>query len=177
VAGTSASGGRNAKSKAAHERAGTARKDRHAHTTPEAPSGRPLKPGYLSAVASAMWDELVAIMEREQRLTLSDGPYLEDASECYAEYVRWRVKAQADPLTQTKVTVDSAGNEHRVEQVHPSQQQYRLASETWRKKMVEGGITPIARSRVKLPEQVEVEDEFESHQKARANVAQFSRVK
>lgn len=131
----------------------------------------------MSAVAAAIWEELAAIMEREQRLSVNDGPFLEDASECYAEVVRWRAIAQASPLTQTKVTVDSAGNEHRVEQVHPAQVQYRLASETWRKKLVEGGLTPSARSRVKLPDAEPNEDDFSKHQKANPGTPALTRVK
>lgn len=104
-----------------------------------------------------MWDQLAAIMEREGRLTVNDGPFLEEASDSYAEYVRWRAKATADPLTQLKVTVDSSGSEHSVEQVHPSQVQYRLASEAWRKKKVEGGFTPTARGRVKISDREPVD--------------------
>lgn len=107
-----------------------------------------------------MWDQLAAIMASEGRLTTSDGPYLEDTSETYAELVRWRAKAHNSPLTQDKVTVDGSGQEHREEKAHPAQQQYRLASETWRKKLVEGGFTPTARSRVKVADPIVTTDEW-----------------
>lgn len=158
--------GNRAKSTQEHLRNGTYREDRHGrHRTPEAPAGTPEKPPYLSEVASAMWDQLAAIMEREGRLTVNDGPFLEDAAECYAELARWRVAAQRSPLTQTKVTVDSAGNEHREEKPHPAQQQYRLASEAWRKKLVEGGLTPTARNRVRVSDQDQELDEFTRFQR------------
>lgn len=118
--------------------------------TPEA--GRPPKPDNLSAVATAKWDELVAIIEAEGRITKSDGPWLEVTSEAYAEYIRWREEAQAAPLIHERDVFDKVGTLIGTDiKAHPAQQQHRLSWETYRKLLAEGGLTPSSRARASLP--------------------------
>ena len=118
----------------------------------------------------AKWDELAAIMEQEGRLTLSDGPWLETISEAYAEYRRWLAKARQSPLTVTKVNtrmdVDGGGEQVAEEKAHPAQQQARLAWESYRKLLAEGGLTPMSRARVSGGAQDTGEDLAESFLRA-----------
>lgn len=153
-------GPRRNKSRRQREIDGSRHRPRHeTHVDPEAPIGRPDKPAHLGDVASAKWDHLVAIMEGEQRLTVSDGPWLEVTSTAYEEYRRWQALAKESPLT----TVDDKGNE----KPHPAQQQARLAWESYRKLLAEGGITPISRARVNVgADGEEQEDEFTKLQQA-----------
>lgn len=134
---------------------------------PKAPTGRPKKPAHLGPVASRKWRDLVAILEGEKRLTVSDGPWLEVTAEAYAEYRRWKEAAEEAPLT--------IETEHGPK-AHPAQQQARLAWESYRKLLGDGGVTPLARARavgLATPDD-DKEDDFETH--ARQG-AQIRRVK
>ncbi len=111
-----------------------------------------MKPDFLSPVAAQKWDELVAIMEAEGRITQSDGPWLEVTSEAYAEYIRWRAEAQGAPLIHEKDLYDKEGNLLGTDiKAHPAQQQHRLSWETYRKLLAEGGLTPSSRARAAVP--------------------------
>lgn len=152
-------GPRSNKSRRQREVDGSRHRPRHdKHVDPEPQLGRPEKPAHLGPIATVKWDGLVAIMEGEQRLTVSDGPWLEVTALAYEEYRRWLELAQNSPLT----TVDDKGNE----KPHPAQQQARLAWESYRKLLAEGGITPISRARVNVgADGEEDEDEFTKLQK------------
>jgi len=77
MAGTKSSGGRNAKSRAAHLVQGTFRKDRHAnarHNDP--PQGRPRRPKGLSVRARAEWTRMIARLDRARTLSTVDDAAL-----------------------------------------------------------------------------------------------------
>jgi P27 family predicted phage terminase small subunit len=118
-------------------------------------------------VAAAKWDELVAIIETEGRITKSDGPWLEVTSEAYAEYIRWREEAQAAPLIHERDVFDKLGTLIGTDiKAHPAQQQHRLSWETYRKLLAEGGLTPSSRARAAVPrgtgEAADPFDEFDT---------------
>lgn len=153
-------GPRSNKPKALRKLQGSRERARHRdRVEPEPAAGRPPKRDGLSAVASQKWDDLVALLEGENRLTVSDGPWLEVTSIAYAEYRRWLELAEKSELTVT----DDKGNE----KPHPSQQQARLAWESYRKLLAEGGVTPISRARVNAKQNGDdEEDEFTKLQHA-----------
>ena len=50
---------------------------------PEPELGRPAEPTGLTKIGVSKWRDLAALLESEQRLTLSDGPTLEGAAAAY----------------------------------------------------------------------------------------------
>ena len=127
------------------------RKRPYQHRQPAPTLGRPAKPTYLGAIASAKWDELAALLEDEHRLSLADGPWLEETSEAFEDYMRWRAEAKQAALTQVKVMVDGTGAEHQELKTHPAQQQVRLFRKEYANQLKEAGLTPASRARVSVP--------------------------
>jgi phage terminase small subunit len=106
---------------------------------PDPVPGEPEKPAYLGEVASAEWDSLTGILRQEQRLYVSDGKQVESAANLYAAAVRWQQLSDVSPLkTETG----------RVDECHV---QARLAWDTYRKAIVELGLTQTSRSRAATP--------------------------
>lgn len=136
------------------------RKRPHHHPQPDPPRGRPLKPNYLSAVASAAWDELAATLEREGRLTTSDGHWLETTAVAFEALQLARVTAQQTPLTYVKAWTDSSGQEHQEHKVNEAHKELRFALEVFRRQLAEGGLTPTARARVKMGDTETASDPF-----------------
>jgi len=136
------SGGMNRKSRREHEVAGTFRPDRHGHLTqPDVPVGEPVKPAYLSELASGKWDEIADHLRREKRLHVTDGHQIENAANLYAEAVRWQQLSDGSPLK------TESG---RVDECHV---QARLAWDSYRKAIVELALTQTSRSRAATPAQ------------------------
>ena len=142
--------GRRQKPEALRVIQGSKRRPTH-HTQPRPPLGRPRKPDYLGPIATAMWDELAALLEGERRLSQSDGLWLTKAADAWVDYQRLRVEAETTPLTQTRVTVDGSGQEHRETKMEPVHQQVRLARKAFTDLLKEAGLTPTSRARVVMP--------------------------
>ena len=105
------------------------------HKSRQEPSpvlGDPPKPDYLGHTAAAHWDYLAGILRQERRLTLSDGPWLTATAEAYAEYRRLH------------------GLVHSGSEEKPPEAGMRLAQESYRKFLAEGGLTPLSRIRVSV---------------------------
>lgn len=140
---------------------GSKRRPTH-HRQPQPAPGRPIKPSYLSEASSAIWDELAAILESEHRLSLSDGLWLTKAADAWADYQRLRIESAQTPLTQKKVTVDGAGQEHTETKMEPVHQQLRLARTQFTDLLKEAGLTPTSRARVVMPERQDAVDPAEA---------------
>jgi P27 family predicted phage terminase small subunit len=138
----------------------------HQHRQPRPKLGRPGKPAYLSACASAYWDEGAALLEGEHRLSESDGPWLCNYAEACADYQKWRAASDIAPLTQVKVSVDGAGVEHQEVRVHPVHQQVRLARKALTELLKEAGLTPASRARVSVPSEDTQDDPTETFLRA-----------
>jgi P27 family predicted phage terminase small subunit len=144
------SGGANRKSRQLHVLQGTFRRARHAVEAPEPPSGAPEAPGTLTGEAAAEWGRMVARLTASRTLSTVDGALLFNWCQLWATCCR--LQADADALTSTwyeKVSVDGAGVEHQEPRLHPvfgALKQYRLAL---RVMLVEFGLTPLSRNRVK----------------------------
>ena len=122
----------------------------HHKIQPEPVRGRPIKPGYLSEVASAAWDDLAATLDGEGRLTISDAGWLLDTALAFEALQRARIESAANPMTYVKCWVDSSGQEHQEPKVHPATTQLRYWIDTYRRALAEGGLTPTARARVSM---------------------------
>jgi phage terminase small subunit len=164
MAGTRHSG-RRAVAPKVHVLRGTYQPSRHAgHDTPEPPPGTPDPPGALSTIARAEWDRMVTRLERSRTLSIVDDAALYQYAKLYAETEQIeadqaaqrrllatlradlkRTKNLGDRLTLTErmvtlqtLIVKATGA---LRQGHMAIRQY----------LVEFGMTPSARTRVKLP--------------------------
>ena len=146
------SGGQNRKSARLHVLQGTFRAHRQPQGAPEPPQGTPTKPKALTGEGAAEWERMVERFSLSGTLSLVDGAALYQYCRLHAGAEQ--LQRDADRLTSTwfeKVSVDGAGQEHREPKVHPvfaQLRQYRMALRVW---LTEFGLTPAARSRVKLP--------------------------
>ena len=162
--GTGASGGRNAKSSQAHVLSGTFRADRHgASETPDAPKGRPEPPLPLEGLALEAWERLLGLLEAEGRLTVNDGEIVFQYARLFAE-TEARVEKQADASAGVRILEENlsglTGKDlvacfQEITKVRQLESGYdskiRQDRMAMRQILAELGLTPAARSRVKLP--------------------------
>jgi phage terminase small subunit len=161
MAGTKNSG-RRRKDSTLHLLAGTYRADRHAdRKTPDLPSGRPDKPATLSGEAGIEWDRMVARLELMQTLTAVDDGALYQYCLLFGETETLRTEA-ARLATLGKALrrelkklegaelVELVGKIVALEQLRArTLQQLRQGHMAIRQYLVEFGMTPSARTRVK----------------------------
>ena len=186
MAGTASSGGRNKKSLAEHALDGTGRKDRGTSSTtsgggelpPEPPKGRPPVPAGLSGHALDEWDRMVTRLEAAQTLSIVDDAALYQYCSLFGETeatqdARRNVAALLEELqatasvTKEPVDVATIVKLQQLEMKYTTQlRQGRMALRAY---LVEFGMTPSARTRVKLPPAPKAEDpmaEFDEAPKA-----------
>ena len=122
---------------------------------PVPPDGMPDPPEFLDAEARAEWDRTSKVLADMGLLTKADRSAL--AAYCVA-YSRW-VQAEAQ-VAKYGTIVKSP------EEGFPMKSPYRTvadqALEAMRKLMVEFGLTPSSRSRIRVPEGGQAADEFEA---------------
>lgn len=165
--GTANSGGRNKKSARAHRLQGTFQKVRHAgDQSPEAPNGVPSPPKTLEGEAKAEWERMVADMVSLGTASAVDGHALYQYCQLYAE-----TEAIAVTQLETAATIDlleenlHGPEEERenllqvVQEISKLRQlearyitQIRQGRMALRSYLVEFGMTPSARTRVKVPD-------------------------
>jgi len=179
--GTAHSGGNQQKTVAQHKLDGTYRKDRHAELrTPEPPPGRPEMPEGLSEVGQAEWARMLTRLEASQTLTTVDDGVLEQHCRLYQETEAVAVQ-QSDAQASAKVLEENLGDvkgmsaadrialfTHVVELqkiISKCTDQLRSGRALLRQYLVECGLTPASRSRIKLPKPTEDVDEFTKFQK------------
>jgi P27 family predicted phage terminase small subunit len=162
VAGNANSGGRNKKSTQLHVLQGTFRGDRHAGAeTPDPPAGIPEPPGKLSKVARAEWDRMVGRLTTNKALTVVDDAVLYQYACLFAEVEEQKgATAQLRKLsTDLKVQSAKLDGELLVEAIGRivtlqhlitrNVTQLRQGHMALRQYLVEFGMTPSARTRVK----------------------------
>jgi P27 family predicted phage terminase small subunit len=157
--GTSSSGGRNRKSQAEHALAGTGRKDRGTAATstsvdpPDPPPGRPPPPKKLKGEALAEWGRMVDRLELAKTISTVDDGVL---------YRYCRLHARAERLERHVARLRSAFYRNHLGNptVHPGFAQLRAYDQALRGYLVEFGMTPAARSRVKVPDGMPPADPF-----------------
>jgi len=176
VPGTSSSGGRNKKSHRAHALAGTGRKDRGTVKTatsadaPDPPIGRPPVPIGLIGPALAEWKRMVARLEAAKTVSIVDDAALYQYCCLFAEteaiVVAHRTNAALVAKLQTAIDKLRDGEQivRAIESIVQlkklevkSTAQLRQGHMAVRQYLVELGMTPAARSRVKVPDNTPVE--------------------
>ncbi len=165
--GTAASGGRNKKTSQLHVLAGTFRGDRHGDAVaPEPPKGKPEPPKPLDGDALEEWDRMIGRMESSGTLSKVDDAALYQHCRLFAETEQIE-RTQAETSETVRILQENFDGKDdlsfenmlavaqeitklkKLEASYISQvRQGRMAI---RQYLVEFGMTPAARSRVKLP--------------------------
>ncbi len=177
--GTASSGGRgvNRKSRANHELEGTFRKDRHADlVSPEPTTGPPEPPGPLDDLGQQTWARMMWSFEDMGML------HKVDAEAVYAYCQLWseteHVKAQQeearaglrvleDNLSDVQAEDKVALFTHIVtlhKTISKCTDQLRQGRMAVRQYLVEFGLTPASRSRIRLPPKKQEVDTFAAYQ-------------
>jgi phage terminase small subunit len=174
MAGNANSGGRNAKSPAEHRAAGTYQPVRHAgYETPAPPKGRPEPPIKLSAVARAEWHRMILRMEHAKTSSIVDDAVLLEYVELFEEtrgmkkerreWERLKKLYQRE-LRETEKTSTLEANRRGdiLDRMHTIQKtidgftgRLRLQHLALTRMLLEFGMTPAARTRVKIPSAAE----------------------
>lgn len=176
------SGGHNAKSREELERVGTYRKDRHEQLAPEPPPGTPQPPLPLDEPSQAEWDRMIARLTASRALSIVDDGVLYQYCRLFAEteaiaLCQEETAASVDIMEEnlaglkgpdlvaafqeiTKLRKLEAGYITKV-------RQGRMALRTL---LVEFGLTPAARGRVKVPDKPKEVDEFAAAQNAKPGI-------
>ena len=170
----------NVKSKHQHELDGTFRKDRHADLkTPEPTPGQPEPPAELDSIGQGEWDRLMWSFEDMGMLHKVDA---------HAAYQHCRLFAETEAVRQQqdearaglRVLEDNLADIQSADKVQVFSEivalhkviskctdQLRSGRMAIRQYLVEFGLTPSARSRIKLPSRREEVDEFAAFQQAK----------
>jgi P27 family predicted phage terminase small subunit len=113
--------------------------------------GAPAVPSSLKGEALAEWNRMIVRLEASKTLTSVDDGVLANYCRLHADAERLQAAVDALPSPFfSKVSVDGAGVEHREPKVHPGFAQLRSYRQALRQFLVEFGLTPAARSRVKV---------------------------
>lgn len=180
--GTSSSGGRgtNSKSIATHERNGTYRKDRHgALKNPEPTAGRPEPPADLDSEEQKAWEWALWAFDDMGMLTKVDAGSVYQFAKLFAETERVAVQ-QRENEASVKVLEENLSDVKGEDLVQlfgqivtlrklisKATDQLRSGRMAIRQYLVEFGLTPASRGRIKLPAKGEAIDEFTAFQKKR----------
>lgn len=164
MAGNRNSGGHNAKATHLHVLQGTFRKDRHAtQQTPEVPSGQPQPPRPLSGQAKAEWDRMTARLEQACTLSLVDDAALYQYVQLFAENEAGaadvasnrRLIARLKKAALAKLegpelvrAIETLVDLQRL--VNRASRDLRQGHMAIRQYLVEFGMTPASRTRVKV---------------------------
>lgn len=192
--GTGNSGGRNKRSQRQHALAGTGRKDRGTVATsrssadaPDPPAGRPARPSGLRGRALAEWNRMIDRLEAAKTLSTVDDAALYQYCCLFAETegIQASRRQTAALVTRLVATIDrlvAVAADHdpkaaiidaaaAIAQIVKLKQldvkhttQLRQGHMAVRQYLVEFGMTPAARSRVKVPDTpapVDPMEEFE----------------
>jgi phage terminase small subunit len=164
--GTGNSGGRNKLTAQAHVVKGTFQASRHAdHTSPEPPKGRPDSPVALEGLAAEEWERMLTRLEVSSTLAKVDDAAVYQYCRLFAETESHAVSREECSAT-VKILEENIGDlkdeslvqafqeitkMRKLELAHASAT--RAGRMAIRQYLVEFGMTPAARSRVKLPPQ------------------------
>lgn len=177
-------GGNALKSRRQHELDGTFRKDRHADLkNPEPTVGRPEAPAELDKLGQETWDRMIWAFEDMGML------HKVDAEALYAYCCLWseteQIREQQDGARAgLRVLEDNLGDVEAADKVALFSQivalhktvskctdQLRQGRMAIRQYLVEFGLTPASRGRIKLPAKKEEKDAFSAFQQQRAAIA------
>lgn len=158
------SGGRNAKTSQEHQLHGTARSNRHADfDSPDPPKIKPDPPKELEGDAVKEWDLMVGRLEASGSLTLVDDAALYQYCQLFAETEqiaedRECLESAVDRLEENLADMEGEDFIKLAQEITQQRKliakctdQLRSGRMAIRAYLVEFGMTPAARSRVKLP--------------------------
>ncbi len=174
-------GGNASKSLDQHKLDGTYRKDRHeAIRNPEPTPGRPEPQSELSNIEQAAWDWLVWALEDQGSLHRVTGAAIYQYCKLFAE-TEAVAEDQATMRASVKILEENIREVEKAELValfqevgklrtlvSKSTDQLRSGRVSIKGYLVEFGLTPASRGRVKLPAKKEEVDEFSAFQQKRA---------
>lgn len=156
------SGGRNAKTRAQHDVEGTTRLDRHAHENPQPPQGAPPVPEGLAGVALEEWGRMLGRLSQSQTLSVVDDGALFQYCRMFAETEAIAL-SQLETAGSVEILEDNLAKIEKADLVAVFQEitklrqlearyttQVRQGRMALRAYLVEFGLTPAARSRVKV---------------------------
>ena len=134
------SGGHNAKTIEQHHQEGTFRATRHAgYRNPNPPTGAPEPPGPLTAGALKEWARMCARLDDSGTLSLVDDQVL-------YEYCKlWTIARKVDRAAERSPVHDGT----KIRPVFDLARRYKLALRDY---LVQFGLTPASRGRVRVPE-------------------------
>lgn len=157
------SGGRNARTTQEHQQRGSYRDDRHGGSVnPNPPKGAPTPPKTLGGEAKAEWDRMISRLTESRTLSTVDDGALYQYCQLFAE-TEALPAAQAEALQAMERLEDAMGRLEGGELVQCVKElvklrqlesryigQIRQQRMALRVYLVEFGLTPAARSRVKV---------------------------
>jgi len=175
------SGGRNAKTVEEHKRTGTFDPTRHAgYQNPAAPPGVPVPPKPLDGDALAEWERMITRLTQTGALSIVDDAVLFQYCRLFAETegIYLAQEETAETIRILQENLDKRGKDIEFEQLLQVSQEItklrkleagyiakvRQGRMALRILLVEFGLTPAARGRVKLPEKPQDVDAFEALQ-------------
>ena len=167
------SSGRNAKTARQHKLEGTFHKFRHAGIrNPDAPDGLPVSPEVLEGKALEEWDRMLALLWISKSVSVVDAPALYQVCRLFAETEA--ISGQQLEVSASVVILEEnihglkgpdlvavfqeISKMRQLEARYTTQlRQGRMAIRTY---LVEFGLTPASRGRVRLPEKPDETDPF-----------------
>jgi phage terminase small subunit len=168
------------KSRQHHELAGSLRKDRHGDLrNPEPTLGRPEAPAALDKLAQETWDRLMWAFEDMGMLMKVDAEAVYAYAQLWSE-TEHIGEQQGEARASLRILEENLGDIEAEDKVQLFSQivtlqkliskctdQLRQGRMAIRQYLVEFGLTPASRGRIKLPAKAEAADDFEQHQKLR----------
>lgn len=135
---------------AQHALEGTLNASRHSgFENPEPPTGAPTPPKTLQGEARAEWDRMVARLVLSKTLSVVDDGALSNYCQLHASAEK--LQAEEDTLASMFFVRQSlSGDEPKIHPVVAQLRQYRMALRMY---LVEFGLTPASRGRVRIPTQ------------------------
>lgn len=171
MAGNKNSGGHNRIGAQLHILSGTFRRDRHlGQDSPDPPKGTPAPPKPLVGEAKAEWTRMVTRLEESRTLSMVDDAALYQYVQLFAETEQIKVDNIATRKLSTdlkkavqalegEMLVEAIGEIVKLQQLLAKQTvQLRQGHMAIRQYLVEFGMTPSARGRVKVSRQPSDED-------------------
>jgi P27 family predicted phage terminase small subunit len=168
------SGGHNAKTVKEHKLQGTFQKVRHAGVrNPDPPIGIPTPPKKIEGDAAEDWVRMVGRLTKSKTMSEVDDAALYQYCQMFSETERLSI-SQQEVGSSLQIINDSLGDYEGAERIAIFQEmskmrqleagystkirQNRMALKSW---LVEFGLTPASRGRVKLPDAKPDVDEFD----------------
>lgn len=127
--------------------------DREPHPKP----GMSDPPDHLSEVARDAWEKVATLLSRMGLLTEADCYALERLAECYAEILECKaaIKEHGRTYTSNKVAPGGEGTDSIIVRPRPEVGMLADADRRFKGYLIEFGLTPAARTKVRLDAQQE----------------------